>query len=714
MCVNEKVTMVFPLIVVAFAGIGVTRLALLALELTDPEQLNKDEKNILPKSSITKLMVEKEKPKKLLLLENGTQYIRVWDDEDLRASNPWHAVAARVIQHAKELKERSELVMYLRETFGLNNAVTSTSKSISNSKASSPLAAISSSSSDTNTSAIEVEMEEETETDLLIDQRRRSSNNNELIRERTITTTTTVKTTTTTTTTITTAASTLSNETEIAAAAVGSTTADADLYLEPEEQGEKTCLRCITKENIIENEELKDEDGRKQQQDLIESSPTSTSSTTLGSPTRLTEEELEEIRLRKEAKILMQQQMIAENMKIIEQNGDQNMCVICYDAKIDAVLIGCGHSSLCFSCSVDCYRNTKECPLCRAEIEQILQVDMEARKILPVRKKKDDSNPLDPLGLFRGSNDTSSKTSTTIENLPDEMVVVPVIGPTAELVEKYELLEKVQNELAEIPDVNPSDIYVETEEEEIEARQVIEQGQDNIMYSAEENASSQDRSQHVNNTVNNSQNNGNETLSSTTATTAETTPIVATPLQDIANMFGSISSSSNNNNNNNNLSSNISDIFQQFQTSSFNGPNLKEAKDASEESESRTNATPKAASLSSIDPVPTAAAATTATTIDLNGSSTANSFASFFQLADFFSSKTENQSTVSGQHQHRSDDTQDEKEEKKKKNTKGDKNDNDDDDDGESKIELFDAPSLSSATPAPASIVLQPAAGSIF
>merc|ERR1719450_1062766 len=113
--------------------------------------------------------MDKEKPKKLLLLENGTQYMCVWDEEDLRQPSPWQAVAARVIQHAKEIKERSELLMYLRETFGLNTTTTnnnnnsnnSTSSSSSSSKTPSPSAAASASTDPDVTVALSIASDRE-------------------------------------------------------------------------------------------------------------------------------------------------------------------------------------------------------------------------------------------------------------------------------------------------------------------------------------------------------------------------------------------------------------------------------------------------------------------------------------------------------------------------------------------------------------------------
>ena len=51
----------------------------------------------------------------------------------------------------------------------------------------------------------------------------------------------------------------------------------------------------------------------------------------------------------------------------------QNECVICYEADVDCVLYSCGHMCMCFSCAVQQFDTSGECPLCRATIRDVIR-----------------------------------------------------------------------------------------------------------------------------------------------------------------------------------------------------------------------------------------------------------------------------------------------------------------------------------------------------
>jgi hypothetical protein len=54
---------------------------------------------------------------------------------------------------------------------------------------------------------------------------------------------------------------------------------------------------------------------------------------------------------------------------------DENLCVVCDDAKKQIILLPCKHMCLCKTCSDRCLFDTiKECPLCRAEIKDSMEV----------------------------------------------------------------------------------------------------------------------------------------------------------------------------------------------------------------------------------------------------------------------------------------------------------------------------------------------------
>jgi protein neuralized len=54
-------------------------------------------------------------------------------------------------------------------------------------------------------------------------------------------------------------------------------------------------------------------------------------------------------------------------------NMMQNECVICYEADVDCVLYACGHMCMCFSCAVQQFDTSGECPLCRATIRDVIR-----------------------------------------------------------------------------------------------------------------------------------------------------------------------------------------------------------------------------------------------------------------------------------------------------------------------------------------------------
>ncbi len=50
-----------------------------------------------------------------------------------------------------------------------------------------------------------------------------------------------------------------------------------------------------------------------------------------------------------------------------------NDCVICYEQDVDCVLYSCGHMCMCFTCAVQQFNSSGECPLCRATIRDVIR-----------------------------------------------------------------------------------------------------------------------------------------------------------------------------------------------------------------------------------------------------------------------------------------------------------------------------------------------------
>ena len=53
-------------------------------------------------------------------------------------------------------------------------------------------------------------------------------------------------------------------------------------------------------------------------------------------------------------------------------SSDVNLCKVCLDRPVEIVLKPCKHASLCFRCSME----LDDCPICRCEIEDRMQIFM--------------------------------------------------------------------------------------------------------------------------------------------------------------------------------------------------------------------------------------------------------------------------------------------------------------------------------------------------
>jgi len=61
---------------------------------------------------------------------------------------------------------------------------------------------------------------------------------------------------------------------------------------------------------------------------------------------------------------------VEHSSKSKDDDGDEeNSCKICFENRIDCVIIPCGHISICINCSV----GLKLCPMCRQDIVQVIK-----------------------------------------------------------------------------------------------------------------------------------------------------------------------------------------------------------------------------------------------------------------------------------------------------------------------------------------------------
>jgi hypothetical protein len=55
-----------------------------------------------------------------------------------------------------------------------------------------------------------------------------------------------------------------------------------------------------------------------------------------------------------------------QSMDQSRMNESGVLCCICFDNPPDAVFMDCGHGGVCYDCSLDIWKTTEECYLCRA------------------------------------------------------------------------------------------------------------------------------------------------------------------------------------------------------------------------------------------------------------------------------------------------------------------------------------------------------------
>ena len=62
----------------------------------------------------------------------------------------------------------------------------------------------------------------------------------------------------------------------------------------------------------------------------------------------------------------------------------EKTCVTCCENQCNAVIMECGHGGLCYDCALELWKSTGMCHMCRTEISQVLQIELEPSKVLKV------------------------------------------------------------------------------------------------------------------------------------------------------------------------------------------------------------------------------------------------------------------------------------------------------------------------------------------
>ncbi|EGR30578.1 zinc finger domain protein [Ichthyophthirius multifiliis] len=68
--------------------------------------------------------------------------------------------------------------------------------------------------------------------------------------------------------------------------------------------------------------------------------------------------------------------MIKKIKSNISSQQANQQCIVCFENPPDSVIIDCYHGGVCYQCSLDIWKKSNECYLCRKKIKKIAKIDM--------------------------------------------------------------------------------------------------------------------------------------------------------------------------------------------------------------------------------------------------------------------------------------------------------------------------------------------------
>ena len=81
--------------------------------------------------------------------------------------------------------------------------------------------------------------------------------------------------------------------------------------------------------------------------------------------------EIVESKLRKQNKQLKdQKEKLEEQTEKLEEQRESALCRICLDRERNTVILPCGHATCCKECA----KPLQNCPICRKEIDKVLEI----------------------------------------------------------------------------------------------------------------------------------------------------------------------------------------------------------------------------------------------------------------------------------------------------------------------------------------------------
>eukprot|EP01102_Stenamoeba_stenopodia_P006165 TRINITY_DN1697_c0_g1_i1.p1 TRINITY_DN1697_c0_g1~~TRINITY_DN1697_c0_g1_i1.p1 ORF type:complete len:249 (+),score=38.90 TRINITY_DN1697_c0_g1_i1:623-1369(+) len=79
---------------------------------------------------------------------------------------------------------------------------------------------------------------------------------------------------------------------------------------------------------------------------------------------------VESERLRQEVEILKKRIQQLECQSGEEKLSESELCIVCYENKINTVLLECGHRAVCLGCAEKLF----ECPMCREKLTRVIRI----------------------------------------------------------------------------------------------------------------------------------------------------------------------------------------------------------------------------------------------------------------------------------------------------------------------------------------------------
>ena len=78
-----------------------------------------------------------------------------------------------------------------------------------------------------------------------------------------------------------------------------------------------------------------------------------------------------------DASLCQDNDLITETSRCNSEEKEEqksNLCIVCLDSRAEAACIPCGHMAGCLTCLKMIETKSRQCPVCRAKIDQVVKI----------------------------------------------------------------------------------------------------------------------------------------------------------------------------------------------------------------------------------------------------------------------------------------------------------------------------------------------------